>query len=370
MKLRTLNLGKGKASSLSRLKRRPRVTKGTLLLVDDEPANLHSLQQVMERNQYKTFATTDPGEALSIARSEHLDIIITDQRMPGMLGTELLVRIKEFNDDNVRMILTGYTDVKDLITCINEGLIYRYLVKPWTATELDAVVKQGMVKVTLQRTVRKMIPSQVMDRLYAGGLQDAAPGEGKEMECGILFLDIRGFTTLSEGLDARDAFRFLTSYMSHIAPQVGLYGGFIDKYLGDGMLAIFDREGTYATDAVQCARALVAATQEYNDKHRGPPLPDFRKEGAPRKPVDIGIGISVGNVYLGTVGFRDRLEFTVLGDAVNTAHRIQELTKDYDCHILCHDTIAARSGLPHRSVGTVPVRGREAGVPLSEVLIG
>lgn len=348
-----LRIGRDQVERLARLAAKPPVMAGRLLVVDDEPENLTTIVRLLE-GRYEVVAASDPAEALRIAESQRFDVVITDQRMPGMLGTELLARIKEVDSDNVRMILTGYTDVKDLVTCINDGLISRYLVKPWRAVELEAVVEQGIAQVTLQRTMRKLIPHQVLDRLYGGRLQEAKPGEGRELDCAALFLDIRGFTGLSERLDPRGAFQLLTSYLSAVAPAIGRHHGFVDKYLGDGLLAIFDREGGYGEDALACALELVRATEAYNATE----LP------AGVAPLSIGIGVCAGRVMLGTVGFADRLEFTVLGDAVNTAHRIQELTKQHGCTILVEDALLAGRATSARALGAVPVRGKDRPVVL------
>ena len=122
---------------------KPKDLLGNVLIVDDEPENLFALERILSA-EYKVFSTTSPDEAVEFVRNERIDVILTDQRMPEKLGTELLKDVKAENDDNVRMILTGYTDVKDLIDCINAGLIYRYLVKPWNADEIKGVVRQAM----------------------------------------------------------------------------------------------------------------------------------------------------------------------------------------------------------------------------------
>ena len=136
------------------------------------------------------------------------------------------------------MILTGYTDINDLIQCINTGLIYRYLVKPWNPEELRAIVEEALNKIKAKRTMDKLVPQQIWNQLYAGSLSDVAPGDGREVDCTILFLDIRRFTTLAEMMSPKEAFSFLTSYMGWVSPIVEANQGYVDKYLGDGMMAI------------------------------------------------------------------------------------------------------------------------------------
>gem|GEM_PF-1002854 len=125
---------------------------GHVLIVDDEQANLDGLEAVLSR-VYHVYQTCDPNEALRIAEEHKIDLIITDQRMPQMLGTELLQALSERDPSQVRILLTGYTDIEDLITCVNDGLLYRYLVKPWKAEELLATVAQGFDKLRTERAL-------------------------------------------------------------------------------------------------------------------------------------------------------------------------------------------------------------------------
>ena len=155
-------------------------SQGNILIIDDEPENLYALEKILS-NEYTVFATTSPEEALNTVKGERIDVILTDQRMPEMVGTELLKLVKQENDDNVRMILTGYTDVKDLIDCINSGLIYRYLVKPWDADEIKSVVAQSMKVISAKRAMDRMLPTQIVDRLYPNGMQGVKEGFGKRI---------------------------------------------------------------------------------------------------------------------------------------------------------------------------------------------
>ena len=98
-----------------------------ILVVDDEEGNLVSLKNLLEP-LYEVFVEISPDQALDVFEEHDIDLILSDQRMPEMLGTELLEKIKERSEDNVRIIITGYTDARDLITCINKDLIYKYII--------------------------------------------------------------------------------------------------------------------------------------------------------------------------------------------------------------------------------------------------
>lgn len=315
-----LKLNLNKASQRLQAKK-PSGQKGHILLVDDEQENLDGLQALLESEGYMVSSTTLPEEALKLTQNQKIDLIISDQRMPIMLGTELLSAIKSNSEDNVRVILTGHTDMNDLITCINNGLLYRYLVKPWRREELLSVVEEGMKKIKIERTIHRLVPEQVWDRLYAGRLEEAIPGEGQLLNCVAMFIDIRDFTSLSSKLTPSQVFYLLTEVMSALSPHIRDHNGYIDKFLGDGALVIFDHAETHARDALNCAKTFEQVITNLNSQTH-----DLRALLGDAQ-IRIGVGMHLGSVMLGTVGSWDRLEFTILGDMVNIASRIETRTK-------------------------------------------
>ena len=134
------------------IKERAGASRGTILIVDDERANLDGLEAALGRD-YTLRAATSGEEALALEGLEEVDVVISDQRMPRMLGTELLAALAARFPRQQRILLTGYTDASDLIRCINEGLLHRYLVKPWHPDELRAVIGQCFEQLEMQRQV-------------------------------------------------------------------------------------------------------------------------------------------------------------------------------------------------------------------------
>lgn len=110
-----------------------------LLIVDDEPNLLETLQEVFRRH-FVVYAAKNAEAALAIVREHAPRLILSDQRMPGTTGTELLARIKELQPDTMRMLLTGYSDINVVIQALNDGLLYKYLTKPWEQQELVSTV--------------------------------------------------------------------------------------------------------------------------------------------------------------------------------------------------------------------------------------
>ncbi len=124
--------------------------KATILIVDDEEANLHKLRRTF-MTDYRVLAAGSGSEALELLREQPVAAIVTDQRMPGMTGVELLARSLEIRPDTVRIILTGYTEVDDLMDAINAGQVHRYITKPWEPHDLRQNLEQELERWELKR---------------------------------------------------------------------------------------------------------------------------------------------------------------------------------------------------------------------------
>jgi DNA-binding NtrC family response regulator len=113
----------------------------TLLLVDDEASMLSSLQRLLRRENYRILVASSGEEALTLLAENEVGVIISDQRMPAMSGTELLTRVRKMHPKTVRIILSGYTGLESLTEAINNGEIYKYLMKPWDDAELIETIR-------------------------------------------------------------------------------------------------------------------------------------------------------------------------------------------------------------------------------------
>lgn len=150
---------------------------------------------------------------------------------------------------------------------------------------------------------------------------------GKKAEISIMFADIRGFTSLSETHNAEYVSGLLNEYFSLIEPVITKYNGVINKFIGDAVLVIFGepiQDKNHAKNAVLCAYELNKKVKSIQEK--------WISEGKPK--IDIGIGINTGEAFVGNVGTTNRFEYTVIGDAVNIASRIEDYNKIYKTHIL------------------------------------
>ena len=113
-----------------------------VLYVDDEQTNLFSFKASFRRD-FKVFTAISGQEGLDIVEKENIHVIVSDQRMPGMTGIEMLQKIKETNPEPIRILLTGYADINAVIDAINKGEVYRYVTKPWNTTELKTIISSA-----------------------------------------------------------------------------------------------------------------------------------------------------------------------------------------------------------------------------------
>jgi two-component system, sensor histidine kinase and response regulator len=128
----------------------------TILIVDDEPANLRMVERLLRRD-YQVLTATSGEEALEILAREAVDLIITDQRMPGMSGTELLRESMQTNPDATRIILTGFTDIESLIEAINTTQVYKFVSKPWDPVNLKSTIDYALHEHQKQADMKKFV---------------------------------------------------------------------------------------------------------------------------------------------------------------------------------------------------------------------
>lgn len=236
------------------------------------------------------------------------------------------------------------------------GLILLYLAIR-TRRLLHRAIRETVQRTNLSRYLPPQLSDRLaridQDRLLSGSLQEAA----------VIFVDIRGFTALAENMDPDTLHGFLTDYRQIVSAQVHAHGGIVDKYVGDSVMAVFgapDASGHDAANALDCATAIVAAIAAWNvARHQ-------------RQETDIAVGVGAhwGQVFCGAVGDHNRLEFTVLGDTVNVAARLEQLTKEVGVPAIASQTLFAEAGVqPAAGNGWVRVadpqlRGRKGHLEL------
>ncbi|HEY9668242.1 MAG TPA: adenylate/guanylate cyclase domain-containing protein [Coleofasciculaceae cyanobacterium] len=210
----------------------------------------------------------------------------------------------------------------------------------------------------LTEAARRFVPNEFLSLLGHKRLVEVELGEAVQREMSILFSDIRDFTTLSERMTPQENFEFINTYLSCMESAIAENQGFIDKYIGDAIMALFSGS---ADDAVKAGIAMLQSLADYN-QHR-------MKSG--HLPIEIGIGINTGLSMLGTVGGKNRMDGTVISDAVNLASRLENLTKMYGVPLLIsHHTffqLQDANQYAFRLIDRLKVKGKSEVVSVFEV---
>ena len=214
---------------------------------------------------------------------------------------------------------------------------------------------------TTTEAYARFVPREFLNLLGIEDIRKVALGQQVERKMTILFADIRDFTSLSEAMSPQENFNFLNSYLVQMEPVITAHGGFIDKYIGDAIMALFPDS---PDAALRCSLALLERLEGYNAGRRR----------AGYRPIKIGVGINTGIVILGTVGGASRMDGTVIGDAVNLAARLERLTKEYRVSILISEYTLYSLDQPSlwsiRFLDRTHVRGKQDTQSVFEVFSG
>jgi class 3 adenylate cyclase len=219
---------------------------------------------------------------------------------------------------------------------------------------------QGALDSQLELTTAqsRFIPDQFLRALGKSDIRDVALGNAVGKELTVMVSDMRGSTGHLELMEPEDAMTFINEYLRYLEPPIAEHGGFVDSYTGDGMLALFDGG---ADSAVRAALAMLRAQRQYNR------VRSSRGEGSVRS----GIGLNTGSLVLGPMGGTDRLKFSVFGDAVNLAARLEAFTKACGAELLLSEQTYGNlvAPIPYRTrrIGRVRLRGRAAPVLVREI---
>lgn len=205
----------------------------------------------------------------------------------------------------------------------------------------------------------RFVPSDFITHLNREDITQVLLGDQTKTEMTVLFCDIRKFTELSETMTPEQNFRFLNAYLKRVGPIIRNNNGFIDKFMGDGIMALFPLN---PEDSVQAAIQIQDAVKEYNKN----------RSSSGYAPIKIGIGIHIGDLMLGTIGESNRMDATVISDAVNLASRLEGLTKVYGAPILISDVtfmrISDQDKYNYRMLGKVQVKGKKQSVGIIEII--
>jgi class 3 adenylate cyclase len=225
------------------------------------------------------------------------------------------------------------------------------------ASMRDAVRKTIVDLKETNISIERFVPQAFLSIVGKPSIVEVELGDNKRQNMTVLFSDIRNFTTLSEKMTPDENFAFINTFLERMGPVIRNHNGFIDKYIGDAIMALFNN----ADDALRAGLAMFEALAAFNADRRAAGL----------EPIDIGVGLNTGSLMLGTIGEKHRMDGTVISDAVNLASRIESLTKVYRVGLLIsqytYEQLADPKAYDIRPIDIVVVKGKTLPVTIFEV---
>ena len=318
-----------------------------ILVVDDE----RDLRELIERKfrreirhgEFVFAFAADGKEGLDKVKSDgDIDLVISDINMPRMDGLTLLEHLAEFDNRLKTIIISAYGDLDNIRTAMNRGA-FDFVTKPIDFQDLIITVKKSLdqldiLREALEARIEAERARANLSRYVSPGLVDTLAskdepfGPPREQEIGVLFADLRRFTTLSEQLSPAEVMELLRDFHSRMDKVVFEHDGTLDDHTGDAILATFgvpDIGERDATNTLACARAMLDEMAVWNEERK-------KRE---QEPVSLGIGIHYGSAVLGDIGSERSMDFTVIGDTVNVASRLERLTRTIDTDLVASQAL-------------------------------
>jgi signal transduction histidine kinase/class 3 adenylate cyclase/FixJ family two-component response regulator len=334
-----------------------------ILIVDDDPINQQVLANHLSFDDYNITSAFNGEDALkAIQEEKKFDLILLDIMMPRMSGYEVCKRIREkyLPSELPVILITAKNQVSDLV----EGFSYGandYLAKPFSKGEFLARIKTHLNLLKINSSYERFVPHEFLRTLGHETILDVKLGDQIQKEVTIFFSDIRSYTTLSESMSPKENFNFLNAYLRRVGPVIKKNDGFVNQYYGDGIMALFLGKAEKAvTASIETQKEVVRYNKSRINKGR--------------KPISIGVGLHTGLLMLGIIGDELRLDTGVVSDSVNTASRMEGLSKFYSASIIISEMTLSHIDNPnkygHRFLGKVQVKGKKDIVSVYDVYDG
>jgi len=329
-------------------------TQSVILVVDDNELNRDLLTRRLAKKGFATDAAVDGFKALEWLANNRCDLVLLDIMMTGMSGIEVLEKIRETRDGTELPIImaTAKDTREDIVDALRLGA-NDYVTKPLDFPVVLARVNTQLAMKRAHDRVRQLVEEverrnkfirSVFGRYLtddiAETLLDSPEGlnlGGERREITILMADIRGFTNLSSHLEPEKVVTLVNNFLSEMTRVIISYGGTIDEFIGDAILALFGAPRAmedHAEKAVACALEMQQAMQAVNELNQQSGLPELA----------TGIGINTGEVIVGNIGSEQRAKYGVVGHNVNFASRIESYT-DGGQILVSDRTLEACNGL-------------------------
>ena len=342
-----------------------------ILVVDDE-TDLEVLikqkfrQKIREHKYEFVFAINGKHALEQLELNADVDIVLSDINMPEMDGLTLLSKINEQNTLLKAVIVSAYGDMENIRTAMNRGA-FDFVTKPVNFEDLELTMEKTIKHVNQMRETMKAIKENNILKMYVdetvlnfmGGREfETSLTANETVEATVAFMDICSFTTISENEAPDTVVRLLNNYFDVMAKEIIAQGGYIDKFMGDAVMAVF--RGDYHLD--RAIDACLAVRKSVNQ------LPN--ESGNIFFRPNVSIGINSGEMISGNIGSANlkRLDYTVIGDVVNTAQRLQTVAKEGQILINESSYEKVKESFNCKKVGEVSLKNKSNAVMIYEVL--
>jgi adenylate cyclase len=323
------------------------VSSAKILAVDDEPDFELLIRQRFRRQireeEFEFRFARHGEEALTVLSAEpDIDLMLLDINMPVMDGLTLLNELHERQSAVRAIIVSAYGDMTNLRTAMNRGA-FDFVTKPVDLGDLEITVRKALANIQKVREIDRLRMAAErarnnLSRYFSPNIvellaaQDDPLGAVRREMVAVMFADIVGFTRTAEAMDPEDVLALLRDFHARMTAEIFASGGTVDKYVGDGIVAVFGVPAPSSNDALNalnCAEMMLDALDRWNDERE--------TRGDAR--LGIGVGLNYGPAVLGDVGSRHSMSFTVIGDTVNTASRLQTLTRSLGTPLIVGDAL-------------------------------
>jgi class 3 adenylate cyclase/AmiR/NasT family two-component response regulator len=342
-----------------------------ILVVDDE-TDLEALikqkfrRQIREQQYTFSFASDGNDALQKIEREPDIDIVLSDINMPGMDGLTLVGKLNNDNPLIKSIIVSAYGDMENIRTAMNRGA-YDFLCKPVNFEDLDVTIQKTIRYVTQLRETVEAIRENNILKMYVDknvlSFMNSREFESslllsENIDATVVFIDICNFTAITEKEPADVVVKLLNRYFDVMVKEIIAQDGYIDKFMGDAIMAIF--RGEFHLD-----RAIEASLAVRKQIEKLPQL----SEGLSFLP-QLSIGINSGEMISGNIGSANlrRLDYTVIGDTVNTAQRLQSIAKDGQIIINEDSYRQVKDSFHCEKIGEVALKHKANPVTIYEVV--
>jgi class 3 adenylate cyclase/FixJ family two-component response regulator len=342
------------------------------ILVADDEVDLEMLikqkfRQKIREQQYEFFFAVNGNDALDkIRQHPDIDIVLSDINMPEMDGLTLLTRLGESSPLIKSVIVSAYGDMDNIRTAMNRGA-FDFITKPINFEDLSLTMEKTLRHVGQMRETLKAIKENNILKMYVDetvlnfmGSREFETSllQSETVEASVVFIDICSFTSISENETPDTVVRLLNQYFDVMVKEIIAQGGYIDKFIGDAIMAVF--RGDYHLDrAIDASLAVRTQIEKL-------PVNSAHVSFKPK----VSIGVNSGEMISGNIGSANlrRLDYTVIGDVVNTAQRLQSVAKENQVIITEQTFEKVKESFQCKKIGEVSLKNKANPVNVYEVL--